>query len=168
MALPRKLKNMNLFSEGASYLGLAIAVTVPKLGRKLEDYRAAGMDGTVKLDQGAEAMEMEFTLAGPDRDILRQYGKPGVAGTFLRFVGAYQDEGTGSIDTVEITVRGRYEELDMGEQKIGEGGEFKAKVAVAYYRLEWNGVEEIEIDVLAGVQRVGGVDRLAEITAAVS
>ena len=99
---------------------------------------------------------------------LRQYGKPGIAGTFLRFVGAYQDEGTGAVDTVEITVRGRYEELDMGEQKMGEGGEFKAKFAVAYYRLEWNGVEEIEIDVLAGVLRVGGIDLMAEITAAVS
>jgi hypothetical protein len=168
MALPRKLKNMNLFSEGASYLGLAIAVTPPKLGRKLEEYRGAGMDGTVKLDMGAEPMELEFTLAGPDREILRNYAKPGIAGTFLRFVGAYQDEGTGAVDTVEITARGRYEELDMGEQKIGEGGEFKAKVAVAYYRLEWNGSEEIEIDVLAGVLRVGGVDRMAEITAAVS
>lgn len=168
MALPRKLKNMNLFSEGQSYLGLATSVTPPKLARKLEDYRGAGMDGTVKLDQGAEAMEMEYTIAGPDRDILRQYAKPGIAGTFLRFVGAYQDEGTGAVDTVEITVRGRYEELDMGEQKIGEGGEFKAKFAVSYYRLEWNGVEEIEIDVLAGVLRVGGVDRLAEITAAIS
>lgn len=168
MALPRKLKNMNLFSEGATYLGLATAVTPPKLGRKLEDYRGAGMDGTVKLDQGAEAMELEFTLSGPDRDILRQYGKTGIAGTFLRFVGAYQDEGTGAVDTVEITVRGRYEEIDMGEQKMGEGGEFKCKVAVAYYRLEWNGTEEIEIDVLAGVLRVGGVDRMAEITAAIS
>ncbi len=168
MALPRKLKNMNLFSEGASYLGLAITVTLPKLGRKLEEYRGAGMDGTVKLDQGGEPMELEFTLSGPDRAILRQYGKPGIAGTFLRFVGAYQDEGTGTVDTIEVTVRGRYEEIDFGEQKVGEGGEFKCKVAVAYYRLEWNGVEEIEIDVVGGVHRVGGVDRMAEITAAVS
>lgn len=168
MALPRKLKDMNLFSEGNEYKGTASSVTLPKLARKLEEYRGAGMDGTVKLDMGAEPMEMEFTLGGPDLSILRQYALPGLAGTYLRFSGAWQQEDTGTVDTIEITVRGRYEELDFGEAKMGEGGEFKCKFALVYYRLDWNGQEAIEIDVLAGVHRVGGVDRLAQITAAVS
>lgn len=168
MALPRKLKDMNLFSEGETFRGIATSVTLPKLTRKLEDYRGAGMDGTVKLDQGAEAMELEFTLGGPERSILRQYALPGVAGTYLRFVGAWQDEGTGAVDVIEATVRGRYEELDLGEMKPGEGGEFKNKFQCAYFRLDWNGEELIEIDVLNGVLRVDGVDRLAAITAALA
>ncbi|WP_010546007.1 phage major tail tube protein [Sphingomonas elodea] len=168
MALPRKLKDMNLFSEGNEYKGTASSVTLPKLTRKLEDYRGAGMDGTVKLDMGAEAMEMEFTLGGPELSILRQYGLPGLAGTFLRFSGAWQREDTGDVDVIEVTVRGRYEELDFGEAKIGEGGEFKCKFAPVYYRLDWNGQEAIEIDVLNGVFRIFGVDRFAAIRAAVS
>ncbi len=72
MALPRKLKNMNLFNEGRSYLAEVPSVTLPKLTRKLEEYRGGGMDGTVKLDMGAEAMEMEFTAGGPLRDVLLQ------------------------------------------------------------------------------------------------
>ncbi|WP_294257189.1 phage major tail tube protein [uncultured Sphingomonas sp.] len=168
MALPRKLKDMNLYSEGNSFRGIATSVTLPKLTRKLEDYRGAGMDGTVKLDQGAEAMEMEFTLGGPELSILRQFGLPGVAGTYLRFAGMWQDEGTGQVDEGEITVRGRYEEMDLGEMKPGEGGEFKCKFQCAYFRLDWNGEELIEIDVLNGVHRVGGVDRLAVFTSALA
>jgi uncharacterized protein len=168
MALPRKLKDMNLYSEGNEYKGVASSVTLPKLTRKLEDYRGAGMDGTVKLDMGAEALELEFTLGGPEISILKQYALPGLAGTYLRFAGAWQREDTGDVDQGEVTVRGRFEEMDFGEAKIGEGGEFKCKFACVYYRLDWNGQEAIEIDVLNGVLRVFGVDRRAAINAAIS
>jgi hypothetical protein len=159
---------MNLFNEGQSYLGEIAAVTLPKLTRKFEDWRGGGMDGTVKIDMGAEPMELEFTTGGPMRDVLRQYGAVGISAVFLRFSGAYQDDATGSVDTVEVTVRGRHEEIDMGEAKPGEGGEFKVKSALTYYRLDWNGVTEIEIDLLNGVFIVGGVDRSAELRAAVN
>ena len=48
MALPKKLKMMNLFNEGNSYLGQTGEVTLPKLGRKLEAWRGGGiqLDGT--------------------------------------------------------------------------------------------------------------------------
>lgn len=167
MGFPRKLKNLNLFNEGQSYLGEIASVTLPKLTRKLEDWRGGGMDGTVKVDMGAEAMEMEFSTGGPMRDVLRQFGAVSASAIFLRFAGAYQSDDTGVVDTVEVTVRGRHEEIDMGEAKPGEGGEFKVKSSLTYYRLDWNGVEEIEIDVLNGVFRVGGVDRTAELRAAI-
>ncbi len=163
MALPRKLKNMNLFNEGRSYLAEVPSVTLPKLTRKLEEYRGGGMDGTVKLDMGAEAMEMEFTAGGPLRDVLLQTTASTIGGIFLRFAGQYQNDSAGTSDAVEVTVRGRHEEIDMGEQKVGEGGEFKAKMALVYYRLEWNGEVLIEIDVLNMIHIVGGVDRLADM-----
>ena len=52
MALPSKLKNMNYFNEGNSYLGQIKTVTLPKLTRKTEDYRGGGMNATVKVDLG--------------------------------------------------------------------------------------------------------------------
>lgn len=166
MGLPRKLKNMMLFNAGAAYLGETASFTMPKLGRKFEEYRGGGMDGPVKIDMGSEPLEAEWSCGGPMRDVLRQYGVTSVIGVQLRFVGAFQNDDTGQVDTIEIVVRGRHEEIDMGEQKPGEGGEFKVKTAVAYYKLTWNGVTEIEIDQLGMVFVVGGVDRLAEIRAA--
>lgn len=168
MALLRVFKDMNLFDENGHFRGNAKSVTPPKLTRKLEDYRAAGMDRPVKIDMGAEALEMEFVLAGPELSILRQYALPGIAGTFLRFVGAWQKEATSDVDVCEMTVRGRYEEMDFGELKVGDAGEFKCKFAPVYLRIEWNGEEAIEIDVLNGVLRVFGVDRNAAINAALA
>ena len=46
MAMPRKLKFLNTFLDGVSYLGVIESVTLPKLTRKLENYRGGGMSGS--------------------------------------------------------------------------------------------------------------------------
>lgn len=163
MGLPRKLKNLMLFNDGVAYIGEVDAFTQPKLTRKLEEWRGGGMDTPVKVDMGGEALEAEWTCGGPMRDVLRQFGATGVADVQLRFVGAYQADDTGETTAYEIVVRGRHEEIDAGEAKVGEGGEFKVKTAVAYYKLVWNGVTEIEVDALGMTFVVGGVDRLSDV-----
>lgn len=168
MAFSRKLKHMNLFNEGASYLGEASSVTLPKMARKFEGWRGAGMDAEVQVDMGGEPMEMEWATGGPMVDTIRQFGAARAAAHFLRFAGSYQNDETGAIDLVEVTVRGRHQEIDRGEAKPGEGGEFKVKTAIVYYREEWNGVVVTEVDVLNMVHIVNGVDILAAHRAAIA
>ena len=163
MGMPRKLKDLRLFNDGLRYLGEVASVTLPKLTRKFEEWRGGGMDSAAKVDMGGEAMEMEWALGGPMVDVLAQYGETDIAGVQLRFVGAWQTDDDSGVDRVEIVIRGSHEEIDMGEAKPGEGGEFKVKTAVAYYKLTWNGVTVIEADPLNGVLIVGGVDRRAAI-----
>ena len=167
MALPSKLKNLGMFNDGVSYIGLAKSVTLPPLTRIMEDYRAAGMVGPVKIDNGQEAISLEWTLGGLDLLVLRQYGATRVDAVQLRFAGAYQNPQTGAVDAVEIVVRGRHEEIDLGDAEPGEDTEWSINTACAYYKLSVNGVVEIEIDFLNGVEIVGGVDRNLEILQAI-
>lgn len=167
MGMPRKLKDLMIFNSGLAYIGQVSGFTLPKLTRKLDDWRGGGMDGIVKIDLGSEPLEAEWTVGGPMRDVLSQYGVMSVDGVGLRFACAYQQDDSGAVDSVEVMIRGRHEEIDMGEQKLGEAGEFKVKTAIAYYKLVWNGVTVIEIDVLAGILIVDGVDRRAELRAAI-
>jgi uncharacterized protein len=166
MAFPSKLKQAMTFNEGEAYIGETVSITPPKLTRKLEDYRGGGMNRPVKIDMGGEPLEMEATYGGPMRAILRQHGMLGLGGVLQRFVGSFQNDDTGQIDTIEIVTRGRHEEIDMGEWKPGESSEFKVKSQLSYYKLVWNGVTEIEIDVLGMVEFVGGVDLMADHRAA--
>ncbi len=124
-------------------------------------YRGAGMSGELQMDMGMEAMEMSFICGGPMRDVLRQFGVTTVDGVYLRFAGNYQSDDTASHDHVEVVVRGRHAEIDMGDQESGSPSEFKVKTAVAYYKLTWNGRTEIEIDPLNMIEIIDGVDRLA-------
>ncbi|MDH2564805.1 phage major tail tube protein [Acinetobacter nosocomialis] len=162
MALPPKLKNMNFFNEGNSYLGKIKTVVPPKLARKLEGYRGGGMNGTAFVDLGLsdDGLELELTLGGLDLITLRQFGMEKIDGVYMRFAGAYQRDDTGDYDSVEIIVRGRHEELDRGEATPGEDTEHKVKSKLVYYKEVINGVVEVEIDLLGFKENIGGVDRL--------
>lgn len=76
MALPRKLKYLNMFNDGLSYMGVVESVTLPKLTRKLEKYRGGGMPGSVSVDLGLDddALALEWTIGGlPDVALWAQY-----------------------------------------------------------------------------------------------
>lgn len=98
MAMPRKLKLMNVFLNGYSYQGVAKSVTLPKLTRKLENYRGAGMNGSAPVDLGLDddALSMEWSLGGfPDSVIWELYAATGVDAVPIRFAGSYQRDDTG-------------------------------------------------------------------------
>lgn len=167
MGLPKTLKDMMVFNEGQNYMGQVGTVSLPTLTRTLESWRGAGMDIAAKVDVGGAELEMEFTFGGPMRDILRQYGAVGLGAVYMRFAGAYQADDTGDMAAVEVIVRGRHEEIELGEASLGELSEFKTKFVPSYFKLLWNGTTEIEIDIPAGTFIVGGVDRRAAIRAAI-
>lgn len=168
MALQKSLKNFNLYLEGRGFAGIVAEATEPKLAIKTEEWRGGGMLGPVMIDLGLEAQEVEFTFGGLVLQTLRSFGVTTVDGVGIRLAGAYQDDATGQTTRREINVRGRFTELDYGNMQAGEKTEHKAKMAVAYYRSTVNGRTEIEVDMIAGIFAVDGVDRYADIMAAIS
>lgn len=161
MGMPKVLKNFAIFADGINYTGEVEEVTLPKLTRKLEDYRSGGMNLPAKTDLGMEALEAELTAGGWLKDVIRQFGAAGVNSVPIRFVGAVQSDDDGQYSAVEVYMRGRWEEIDMGSAKAGEKSEFKCKVALNYYRLTWNGEELIEIDAIRMIEKFAGVDQFA-------
>ena len=167
MALPSKLKNMNIFINGDSYFGEASEVTPPKLTRQTEEWRGAGMDMPIKIDMGMEAMECEITIGGIATRIDRLFGAVEHDSEGLRIMGAYQDDDSGLVTACEIVVRGRIEEIDRGSMKPGDDTEHKYKVACSYYREIVDNQTIVEVDAVNGVFRVNGVDRYADIRSAI-
>jgi uncharacterized protein len=162
MSLPKKLKNFVLFNDGNAYLGEVPEVTLPKLVTKMEDYRAGGMPGTVKVDQGLEALTCEWTAAGYLADAIRQFGIAKIDGVMLRLTQALQADDADAVIPAEIIMRGRHSEIDFGNAKAGEMTQVKYKTELTYYKLTMDGVELVEVDMVNGVFIVGGVDRMAE------
>ena len=162
MALPSKLKNFNVFNDGVNYAGKVTEITLPKLSRKMEEIRSGGMDGGVEVDLGGELITLEYTAGGIVREAIRQFGATSATAYMTRFAGAYQRDDTGDVDAVEVVVRGRPKEIDMGNAKPGDDTAHKFTISCAYYKLTINGVVEIEIDRLNFLFNVGVVDRLAQ------
>lgn len=162
MAMPRKLKNLNLFNDGNSYLGLVKSLTLPSLGRKMEAYRGGGMNGPVKADLGMsdDGIQFEWKTGGLDLISLRQFGAVNASSVALRFSGPYQQDDTGEVSNVEVVVRGRHETIEMGDAQPGEDTEHSMTTTCSYYKLTVDGEEIIEIDLLNFVEKVNGVDML--------
>lgn len=164
MGLPNKLININATIQGRGHIGEIAEFTEPKLVIKMEEHRAGGMLGPVMLDQGLEALEAEITMTSHVKENIRQFGTTDVAGIRTRLVGAYRrDDGT-TPQAVEIYLGGRFKEFDMGGSKAGDDTEHKYMFPCSYYRRVVDGRTEIEIDMLAGIFIVDGVDRYGEIT----
>ncbi|CAM3293950.1 Major tail tube protein (Protein FII) [Xenorhabdus nematophila ATCC 19061] len=162
MALPRKLKYLNLFNDGNSYIGVVEDITLPKLSRKLEAYRGGGMNGAANVDLGLDdgALDAEFTLGGVEAQLYKQWGIEKVDGVALRFNGSFQRDDTGEVIAVEVVLRGRFSEFDPGSYKQGDNTQTKVSAKNTYYKLTWDGEVLVEIDTVNMVEVVGGVDRL--------
>ncbi|MCI1680059.1 MAG: phage major tail tube protein [Ewingella americana] len=162
MALPKKLKYLNLFNDGNSYLGVVSSLTLPKLTRKLENYRGGGMNGAASIDFGLDddALALEWSMGGLDELVLQQWGS--TSDVPLRFSGSFQRDDTGEVSAVEVQMRGRHKEFDFGEYKQGEDTETKVTTQCTYFKLTIDGRELIEVDTVNMVEIVSGVDRLAE------
>jgi len=167
MGMPSKLKLFNLFSDGTSYLGEVPEITLPKLSRKMEEYRAGSMTGPVSVDLGNEAISLEFTAGGLIVDALKKYGAKKHNAVQLRFAGGYQNDDTGAVDAVEVVVRGRYKEVDMGNAKAGDDTNQKYTMPCSYYKLTINNEVIYEFDFVAGVENIAGVSQNSDLLKAI-
>ncbi|HGF1737479.1 TPA: phage major tail tube protein, partial [Escherichia coli] len=80
----------------------------------------------------------------------------------LRFSGEYYSDA--GIEYVDIEVRGRITEIDMGEAKQGEDTGHSYTMKNTWYRLSVDDREKIEFDVLNFIWRIDGKDVLPDRT----
>ena len=163
MAMPRKLKLMNVFLNGYSYQGVAKSVTLPKLTRKLENYRGAGMNGAPVT---SALMTMRCQWSG--RSGLPGFGYLGAlrrnrrgcrADSFCRLLPArrYRRNGGRRSGHAWTSERNRHR-----RGQTGEDTESKISVVCTYFRLTMDGKELVEIDTINMIEKVNGVDRLEQ------
>lgn len=164
MGLPRKLKAMAIFVNGTHYAGECTEATPPTLERELEDYRAGGMGGPVKLDMGGKELTLTLKMGGHVAALVQEYGGS-LSGTQLRLVQAVQADDTEVVQGVEIVARGRLTKLDPGSAKVGDLTEHEYEFACTYLKWIDNGNTLVEIDYVNLIENVGGVDRMAETRA---
>ncbi|WP_046079987.1 phage major tail tube protein [Halomonas sp. HG01] len=167
MALPKILKDFNLFGDGNSWQGLIQTITLPELARRMVEFEAGGMDGPIEVDMGNQLMEMTWTPGGLLVDgVYDTYGSPIHDAAQLRFTGSYESDEDGTVVPVEIVVRGRHKTIGMGEAQKGDNSTGEITTTISYYKLTIDGEVVIERDIPGNVFMVRGEDRLADRRAA--
>jgi len=165
MGFPSKLKDVNFYVDGTGFIGEIDELGLPKIAIKTDSYRA-GL-GEVDIDQGLDKIELDVIMGGLIADIIAGFGSTISDGVLTRFAGAYQDDQTGEVRAMEIACRGKWKEMDFGNAKRGGETAHKYKLGCSYYEMTVDGLQWMEIDLINRVFVVMGVDRYAEIRAAI-
>ena len=163
MALPRKLKHLNLFLDGENWIGVAEEYTPAKLAMKLEAYRGGGMPGAAHINMGLDdgALDTEFTFGGYEAALFKKQHQAKIDGVMLRFAGSFQRDDTAQVSSVEIVQRGRIKEMDNGNYKVGDNSTMKVSMENSYYKVTVDNEVIIEIDTVNMVENVNGEDMMA-------
>lgn len=161
--LPRKIKNFAVVNDGNQTAGTIDEFSIPKLSRKMEEYRGGGMSGPIKVDLGMEHMEASFNCAEWSEKILEQFGLCNSSGVPLRLSAYHErDDSDCGFDLVEVVLRGRWSELDFGALKAGEMNNQKVTMPLTYFKYMQNSIVIAEIEPLGMKENIGGKDRLLE------
>jgi len=156
----RKIKSWNVYVQGKGYAGKAEDFNEPKLSRKVEGFRGAGMNVEVEEDMGMEKMESDFTLREVAPEIMKEWGACSSDQTSIVLRKAVQKEGSCESDAHEVFLRGILKEIDMGTTKSGDATKHKYMFTLRYYKYVINDEVIIEIDAENMIEMVDGVDIL--------
>lgn len=160
--IPQVLYNTNLFVDGINFTGDVPSLGLPKLTVKTDEYRGGGMAGPIEMDVGLEKMEATFTTNGVRREAMKFFGLADQTAFNGVYRGSFKAQ-KGQTTAVVATLRGMLKELDPGDWKPGDKAEFKYSIAVNYYKLEIAGRLIYEIDMVAAIRVIDGVDQLASM-----
>lgn len=159
--LPKIIKDAILSVDGIGYAGRVENIDWPKLARKMEEYRAGGMNGPVEIDMGGEKLEMSFEAAEQDGELISQYGVCSINGIRFRInASAESDNPDCASDGIEVIGTGRFREIELGSYKGGDVQKTKYAVALATFKYSRNSRTIIDIDYANNIFVVDGVDLL--------
>lgn len=163
----KRLTNANVYLDGASLLGKVEEFDLPTLKQKMSDHKAMGMIGEVELPSGLQKMEARFKWASFYSDVITKAGNP-YKSVSIQVRGSVEQYGAGgkSADIAyKVFMTCSFKELPLGNFKPQDNVEFTSLANVTYIRVEQAGKVLIEVDVLANIYRIDGVDILAEYRA---
>ncbi len=163
----KRVTNANIYMNGNSLLGRAEEVMAPTIKHKMAEHKALGMIGAVEFFSGIEKMEAKIKWNSFYKDVLDKVGNP-ILPLNLQVrssLETYSSGGRSAEVPVVIYMTATAKDFPTGNFKQNDNVELETNLSVTYCKMEIDGVETLEIDLLANIYKVKGVDILAQYRA---
>lgn len=159
--------NANIYIDGKSLLGKAEEVTVPTIKQMMVEHKALGMNGKVELPSGVDKLEARIKWSSFYGDVLAKTANPNqsVQLQVRSSVKTFNSNGLVAEQPLVIHMTATFKDFPTGAFKQHDNVELESNLNVTYCKVVLNGVEITEIDVLANIHKVNGVDILAQYRA---
>lgn len=164
--IPEKINDYNAYLDGTKMIGVAASVSLPEVNMKSSTVAGAGIGG--ELDSPTigqfESMEQEVqfnTLYSSAADMLSPLSVVNL--TFRAAQQVYDRTGGYAFKGLRVVEMGRVKKFKPGKIEKGEGMEATVTLELTAIKIECDGEPLLEVDKLASVYKVKGVDMLAGV-----
>ncbi|MEX3555336.1 MAG: phage major tail tube protein [Burkholderia gladioli] len=157
-----RITNANIYLNGNCLLGTAEEIALPDISIKETDHKALGMVGSIVLPSGFDKLEGKIKWNSFYIDIWRQFGNPFVPVSLQCrcSVETYTSQGRTAQVPLVTFVTATLKKLPLGTFKQHDNAEFQSEFTATYVKQQMNGADVMELDVMANVFKVNGVDQL--------
>ncbi|WP_153799074.1 phage major tail tube protein [Foetidibacter luteolus] len=155
--------NANVYVDGNSYMGRAEEITLPEYQAKMSDHKALGMVGESELPAGLQKMSAKFKWNAIYEDVMKKTHDVYSAFRIMVRTSVETWEGGTRVSQVPavIYLTGNWKKTGGLGFKAQDNVETESEMNVTAYKMEINGEEIVDIDILNNRWRVAGVDQLA-------
>lgn len=158
-----RVTNANLYINGNSLIGKAEEVQLPDISILETEHKALGLVGGNMLPAGFDKLEGKIKWNSFYQDVWLQFGNPFVPVSLQcrSSVDTYDSQGrqaqTALVTFLTITIK----KLPLGTYKPKDNADFASEFSCTYIKQQFGGSDVLELDTLANIFKVGGVDQLA-------
>lgn len=157
-----RVTNANIYVDGNCLLGKAEEIKLPDITTVMSEHKALGMVGKIELPSGFEKMEGEIKWNSFYRDVWLKMNNPYsmVQLQVRSSVETYGAMGRMQQQPLVTFLSVMFKKNPMGTFKQNDNAEFSSSFACYYIKQQLAGEDMLELDVLANIYKVGGVDQL--------
>lgn len=161
--LVNKVTNANIYLDGVSFMGRAEEITLPEIQPKMVDHKGLGMVGESELPAGLQKMSCKIKWNAIYPDVMK---KTHNVFQSLRImvrtsIETYEDSSRVAQTPCVIYLTAIPKKAGGLVFKVQDNVEREDEFNVTAYKMEIDGEEIVDVDVLANIWRVNGVDQLA-------
>ena len=161
--LINKVTNANIYLDGISYMGRAEEVTLPDVQPKMVDHKALGLIGELELPGGLQKMSMKIKWNAIYPDVMKKTHDVFTAIRLMVRTSIDTFEGGSRTNQAPCVIYATVTPKKAGglNFKPSDNVEREDEFNVTAYKMEVDGEEIVDIDIMANVWRVNGEDQLA-------
>ncbi len=158
-----RISNANVYLNGSSLLGKAEEVDLPTVKTLMTEHKALGLVGKAELPSGFDKLEGKIKWNSFYPDVMVAAANPfkihqvQVRGS----VETYTGQGRTAETPLVIMMRAAFKDYQLGKFKSHDNAENETGLSVYYVQQTLGGRVILEIDVLANLWSVDGVDLLS-------
>lgn len=160
----KQITNANVYVDGRSFLGKTEEIKLPEVVTTMVEHKALGMVGKIELPSGIDKMESAQKWNSLYPEVLLKAANPfqSVQLQCRSSQETYTGQGRTAQVPVVVFMTGTFKKFPTGNFKQHDNVEAETTMNVTYLRVVVDGKEILEVDVLANIYKVDGVDLLAD------